>query len=793
MLLIIRWFRDMKRYHWLIITIIVVFTLFWFSVPTPLFTDPTCTVLTGRRGELLAATIASDGQYRFPMADSVPEKLSKCIVAFEDRHFYRHPGVNPLSIGRALLQNLKKGRVVSGGSTITMQVVRLSRKGRARTVFEKLVEVVKALRLEIGHSKEEILRLYASNAPFGGNVVGIDAAAWRYFGRSANSLSWAEAAALAVLPNSPSIIFPGRNQEAFLRKRNRLLRRLCSTGVIDSLTLSLAVQEPLPGEPKPLPQLAPHLLGRAISEGLNGVAVKTTIDADLQERVTDIVNYHRGNLEANSIRNIAVLVVEVETGNALAYVGNTTPDGRENGNYVDIITSPRSTGSILKPFLYGAMLNDGLILPHTLIPDIPTQIGGFTPKNYNPTFDGAVPASRALARSLNVPAVRMLNSYTVGRFHEMLNRLGLTTINRSPGNYGLSLILGGAEATLWDLAGVYSGMARTLNHYRPFQSQYNRYDYHAPRYVMSRKTRDTLLVEHSMLSAAAIYFTFEAMREVARPDELAGWRYFASTRSVAWKTGTSFGHRDAWAIGLNPGHVVAVWVGNASGEGRAGLTGVSAAAPILFDVFGLLPPSGWFSMPYDDMAKVPVCRRSGQRATSTCEPVDSVWVPQSGLETPPCPYHRLIHLDASGRYRVNDQCYPLERMLHRQWFVLPPAIEWFYRNHNPDYNVLPPFAGGCTPDSPQRPMALLYPRIANATITIPYNLDGTLGEAVFEVAHRNPNATIFWHLDEQYLGETKTFHKMTLCPRAGIHTLTLVDMDGEILVTRFRVEGRLNR
>ena len=765
---------------------------FWLSLPSPLFTDPTCTVITDEQNNLLDASIASDGQYRFPEVDSIPTKFAKCIVAFEDKHFYHHPGVNPFSFWRALVQNVKAKKIISGGSTISMQVIRLSRKGQSRTIFEKMVEVVLAIRLELSNSKKEILNLYASHAPYGGNVVGIDAASWRYFGRSPFELSWAETASLAILPNAPSMIFPGKNHSAFLKKRNRLLTKLLRAGSIDSLTYKLSIQEPLPGEPKDLPQLAPHLLTRAIIEGHSGKSLKTTINANLQIRINNIVEYHKPRLEANSIHNVAVLVIDIETGRTMAYVGNTNPDSTSTGKSVDIIKSPRSTGSILKPFLYASMLNDGLILPNTLIPDIPTQIGGYTPKNYYPTYDGAVPASRALARSLNVPAVRMLQIYGIAKFHYVLNKLGLTTITRSPENYGLSLILGGAEATLWDLAGVYSNLARTLNHYRPFQSRYNRLDIHPPTYISDTTRKQPILDDHSILGAASIFLAFEAMREVARPDELSGWKYFASTRSVAWKTGTSYGHRDAWAIGLNPNQVVAVWVGNASGEGRPDLTGVTVAAPIMFDVFGLLPPSGWFERPLDDMARIAVCSQSGQRASDICEPIDSVWIPLAGLETPPCPYHRLIHLDETGRYRVNDLCYNRDKMQHISWFVLPPAMEWFYKSKKSDYRMLPPYLKGCKPENPQKPMAMLYPRVQNAKISIPINLDGTPSHIVFEAVHRVADATIYWHLDEKYVGTTKTFHKLALRPSEGNHVLTLVDGEGETLVTSFVVEKSSN-
>ncbi len=776
-----------RRYLWLVFSIIFLLLLFWFSLPSNLLRSPHSTAVYSGNGQLLAATVAADAQYRFPPMDSIPERFTQCLVQFEDKRFYSHVGVSFAAIVRATWQNIRAKQIVSGASTITMQVVRLHRKGKPRSIFEKLIEAAIAVRLEVAYSKHQILCMYASHAPFGGNVVGLEAAAWRYYGRSAKELSWAEAAALAVLPNSPALVHPGRNQQRLMEKRNGLLKRLMEKGKIDSLTFSLSVQEPLPGEPRPIPSIAPHILTRAIADGKMGTEIRTTIDPFLQQKAMETVSRHNIRLRGNQIHNAALLVLDIETGNAIAYVGNTQGEG--DGAQVDIIRSARSTGSILKPFLYAFMLHEGSIMPRTLVADVPTQIGGFSPKNFLPDYDGAVPASRALARSLNVPAVRMLQQHGVEKFLRQLQSLGLTTINRSAENYGLSLILGGAEATLWDLAGVYASMARTLNHYWILQSQYCRTDFRPANYVQGVNLPQAgIPTDNSTLSAAAIYFTFEAMREVARPEEEAGWQFFSSTRSVAWKTGTSYGHRDAWAIGLNPRHVVAVWVGNASGEGRPNLTGISAAAPIMFDMFGALPSSSWFQQPFDDMVMIPVCRYSGHRASNICEPVDSVWIPVAGIETLACPYHQLVHLNPAQNHRVTDRCMSVNEMVTKSWFLLPPAMEWFYKSKNAHYRILPPYLAGCRPDAVPVPMALLYPRIDKSAILIPRDFDGKRGEAVFEVAHTNPTATIFWHLNKDYVGSTTAMHKMALNPPVGSHTLTLVDSDGNTLVTSFKVE-----
>jgi penicillin-binding protein 1C len=783
---ILNWFeRTIWKYRW---GFPFVF-LFLFIVYYPsgkIFHEPQSTVFLDRDGTLLGAKIASDQQWRFPERNEVPEKFSKAIIACEDRYFYYHPGFNPVSIARAIFQNVKKGRIVSGGSTLSMQVIRLARKNKKRTVGEKLIEIFNAFRLELAYSKDEILALYASHAPFGGNTIGIDAAAWRYFGIFPEDLSWAEAATLAVLPNSPALIYPGKNQGKLLAKRNRLLDRLFRSGVIDRNTCELSKAEPLPRKPYALPQLAPHLLERAVKEGQMGKRVVTTLNLAMQEKVREILLLHYPQLKANEIENAAAIVLEVNSGNVIAYVGNIPVEGgSEHGNDVDLITSPRSTGSILKPFLYTAMLNDGLILPNSLVPDIPMQIGGFIPENYTLTYDGAVPAQRALSRSLNIPAVKMLQAYGYDQFCTLLRKIGMTTLTKPADHYGLSLILGGAEAKLWDLAGIYASMARTLNHYSE-TGMYDKHDFHPPDYILKKNIRKPDLTSRtSVFDAASVFLAFKAMVEVARPDEEQQWQQFSSSSKIAWKTGTSFGNRDAWSIGVTPGYVVAVWVGNASGEGRPGLTGIGTAAPVLFDIFKTLPSASWFKTPYNEMVPVVVCRQSGFRASSICETADTLWVQKKGLRSPACPFHQIVHLDKSETWQVTSNCVSPSEMVHKSWFVLPPVQEWYFRSKNPFYKVLPPFRPGCA-SSESHSMDMIYPH-TDSRIYVPVDLDGKPGSTVFKLAHRHPRHLVYWHLDDRFIGTTVQTHQMALSPERGFHHLTLVDESGETLTIRFEI------
>jgi len=776
---------------------LVLLILYAKCLPDPLFTSPYSNILRDRNGELLSARIAEDGQWRFPPLDTVGHIFSDCITTFEDKRFAYHPGVDPIAMARAIWLNVSRGKVVSGGSTLSMQVIRLSRREQKRTFGEKLIEVILATRLEIRYTKEEILALYASHAPFGGNVVGLPAASWKYYGREPSQLSWAEMATLAVLPNAPGLIHPGRNRTALLEKRNRLLKALWEVEILDSTGYDLALLEDLPARPLPLPDVAPHLLDYMVQQHLseNEAEMQATVDRILQKRANGIVARHHAQLRLNGIHNAAALILDVNTGDALAYVGNTPCSEDNEGCRVNVIPSRRSTGSILKPFLYASMLTDGELLPHTLVADIPSYYAGYQPANYDRTYRGAVPASKALARSLNIPAVRMLQAHGIPKFHDELKRLGLTTLNRLPSDYGLSLVLGGAEASLWEVAGIYAGMARSLREFREYDARYDPHAFRAPNVQigLSRgripQQKRGSLVRQSPLSAAAIWHTFEAMVEVTRPSEDAFWENFASADRIAWKTGTSFGYRDAWAVGCTPEYVVAVWVGNADGEGRPGIVGSQAAAPIMFDLFDALGGNnGWFTPPYDELSEVALCRQSGHRASSLCPQVDSAWIPETGLRTGSCPYHQLVHLSADRRWQVHGQCYSPLEMRHEAFFVLPPTQAWYYSQQQPNYEEVPPFSPQCQGNVAERQtqMEWVYPHYG-ARIYIPVDLDGSRSETVFKVAHRQADSQLFWHLDETYLGETREIHHLALSPGVGPHVITVVDAAGNRISRQFEV------
>lgn len=761
----------------------ILLLVYYFSLPRVLFDSPYATVIESSEGELLAAKIARDGQWRFPAQDSVPEKFKKCLVYFEDEHFYHHPGFNPVAMVKVFQQNRSAGRVVRGGSTLTQQVIRLSRQNKKRTYFEKAIEIVLATRLECRHSKEKILELYAAHAPFGGNVVGLEMASWRYFGVQSYQLSWAESATLAVLPNAPSLIYPGKNQVKLLRKRNALLLKLYHEKVIDQLTYELAVKEPLPQKPYNLPQIAPHLLQR-IAKTDEGKRIKTTVAISLQNRVNQIAQQYYNQYKQNEVHNLAIMVIDIQNRNVISYVGNS-PTDKDHDKDVDIIGAPRSTGSVLKPLLFASMLDEGELLPNTLVADIPTQISGYSPQNFNLTFDGAVPAQRALSRSLNIPSVLMLQEHGVNKFYELTQKLKLRNINQHPDHYGLSLILGGAESNLWDLCRAYANMSATINYFNQSNGKYRSKEFAELNYVNDfQQDFGDDSFQQNIFGAGAIYLTYNAMKEVNRPEGDEAWKFYDSSLELAWKTGTSFGNRDAWAIGTNSRYVVGVWVGNANGEGRPELTGVDSAAPILFDVFNLLPRKKWFQPPLNDLEYAEVCKQSGHLAQDDCPKIKQL-ITRSGKKTAICPYHKLVHLDASRQFRVNSSCEDVDKIVTTKWFILPPVMEWYYKSLHIDYKTVPPYRADCQPTQ-QAVMDFIYPK-TNSKIYLTKDFNSKVQPVIVKVAHSNREAKLFWYVDNDYKGTTQTFHEMPIAAETGVHYITVADEFGNEIKRRVEI------
>lgn len=586
---------------------------------------------------------------------------------------------------------------------------------------------------------------------------------------------------LAVLPNAPGLISPDSHSRLLTAKRNRLLKKLLEMGVIDAESYQLALLEEVPPGSRPFRMSAPHLSQwLKDSYAKNGGIIRTTINAPIQQWVEDLVKQHLHYLESQGIRNGAVLVAETKSGKIRAYVGSQDFWDSNNLGQVDGVRAPRSSGSILKPFLYALSIDEGLILPQTVLKDVPTYFGAFSPSNASGTYSGMVTAKHALVHSLNVPAVRLLNRYGLHDFYSFLKTAGITTLFRTADDYGLPLILGGAEVTLWDMARLYRGLGNRGQFDDLIILSDNRKPGTAPAGQSS-----------AFISPMSCYLTLNMLSDLARPGSEYYWEQYQDQRRIAWKTGTSYGQRDAWAIGVSPQWTIAVWVGNFDGEGNANLMGSRCAGPLLFDIFNTLPASpelSWFPKPEDgEIQPVTICSETGYRAGNDCPNTIIVEAPRFMKPLKVCPYHKRLYVSGDERFQVCSLCWKNGDYHAKSFLVYPPDVAQYLRQQGQIVTMLPPHKPDCPAQSDENPLTIVYPG-QNAHLWLPRDFGGTLQKVILRAAHRLPHTTVFWYLDNSYLGETSERHELAAALTAGWHTLKVIDETGKDDLIRFYVE-----
>lgn len=749
------------------ITLLLIFLgYFIIPLPKPLFKNDYSTVILDRNSQILRVFINKSEQWHFPPNDEIkiPPKLKIAVLEYEDKYFYDHPGINPVAIIRALHQNITSGTVISGASTLTMQVARLMNP-KERTYFNKIFEIFQALKIEVKYSKDEILKLYLDHAPYGGNIVGYQAAALRYFNVIPTKLTWGQAAMLAVLPNAPGLISPISNSQNLIGKRNTLLKHLMNQGLIDKSTFELACQEEIPDHSIPLGFSAPHLARYLKISSNNATIFKTTIDKKLQDEIENIAAIHGDYLESRGIKNVSALVVETQTAKVTAYVGSDDFFDTDAKGQVDGIMAPRSSGSILKPFLYALSMDGGYILPQTLIKDVPSYYGSFSPANADFNYRGIVPASQALIQSLNVPAVRLLYQYGYEPFYYFLKEAGVSTLFRHYEDYGLSLILGGAETTLWEMAALYRGLAN----FGKFESIH----------LLAEEDIGQKF-QKNLISQGATYLTLNILNELHRPGSEAYWQKYQNQWPLAWKTGTSYGQRDGWAIGVNPQWTIAVWVGNFEGQGSANLSGSGCAGPILFEIFNYLPKDpalSWFVKPQDDLDKVDICMDTGFLASKYCPHIVSGDAPVHMKPLKICPYHRQIFVNHSENKQVCSLCWQNIDYHSIVKLIYPPDVSQYLRKNGQIVESLPPHMSSCPAFAQGNPLQIIYPQEQTA-LWIPRDFDGRLQKVNLKAAHQQKDCQVYWYLDDNYKGCSKDIHELALFLDKGWHELEVVDETG---------------
>ncbi len=612
-----------------------------FPLPVERLERPHAQFIYARDGRLLTAFASSDYFWRKPVTlDEISPDLVRCVIACEDRWFYYHPGFNPISLIDAAVANAKAGRVVRGGSTITMQIARMM-EPKSRTVDNKLIEILRSIQLECHYSKNELLEIYFNTAPYGGNIEGVGAASHFYFGKRPDRLTLSEAAILTAIPASPNLYRPDVGDNACRERRDQVLAYLHNCGIITGQEYRMAIGEEIPANRLGRPFDAPHFCQTIAAQYPDRSDIVTTIDPVTQTIAERLAREHIAVLHSRGIHNLSIVVIDNESGELLAQVGSPDFDDARHHGQINGAYALRSPGSALKPFIYALGFESGAITPATRLDDIPVSYRGYSPENYDRTYHGVVPVRDALIQSLNVPAVNLTAQIGLRRYYDLLKAGGLSSLTNEYDYYGLPLVLGSGEVSLMALSNMYASIAR------------------GGVYIPIRPLRDTSSTQPTrLLSEETCYILSTILAELHRPDLPTSWEFTADMPTVAWKTGTSFGRRDAWAIGYNPDFTVGVWAGNFSGEGSPYLVGAEAAAPLMLSLFREIAVNDepkWFKRP-SGVGIRDVCTVSGDLPGKYCRSTRRDLYIKGVSSCAVCPVHRQIMVDHQTGYMLCRAC-----------------------------------------------------------------------------------------------------------------------------------------
>lgn len=665
-----------------------VLLFFLLDLITPVDTNvPYATVLQARDSTVLHTWLAKDQQWRMKARlDEISPELKKAIVYKEDRHFYRHLGINPLAIGRAIINNLFHLRRTSGASTITIQVARML-DPKPRTYFNKCIEIFRATQLEVHYSKDEILQLYLNLVPYGSNIQGVKAASLLYFNKTPDHLSLAEITALSVIPNRPNSLVMGKDNRRIVQQRNKWLHRFEQDHLFPPKIIADALQEPLTASRHAAPNSVPQFAWRMRRSHPGMTEIHSSLGAGMQQKAEEVVATYMSELKLHNINNASVLVVNNKTHEVLVYIGSSEFADRFHYGQVDGVQALRSPGSSLKPLLYGLCFDKGLITPKTMLADIPVNIQGYTPENYDRTYRGNVTTDYALSHSLNIPAVQLLDKHGVGTFLTTLSSIGFNSIWQKRKSMGLSVILGGCGVRLDELTAMYSAFANNGKYY-PLQ------------YTAHRKTLHDTSSEKGLqvITPSSCYMLTRVLSELHRPDLPNGYDQARSIPHIAWKTGTSYGRKDAWSVGYNQHYTIGVWLGNFSGVGVPDLSGASTATPLLFQLFNAIDYDAgkdWIDAP-KELAFRLVCAETGKVPNDFCHnQVMDYYIPGVSSNEK-CDHFKEMWLSADERYSYCTSCLPPSGYKIKLLQNIPADLAAWYTAAHVSYTKLPPHNPLCT-------------------------------------------------------------------------------------------------
>ena len=772
--------RDVGRWGLRLLAVIALLaggTLVWaWNAPLPerLSLDDS-TVVEYRDGSAAHIFLSPDDRWRIRTdLDQIDPDYLEALVALEDERFWYHPGVDPLAVGRAALSNARHGRIVSGASTITMQLVRLL-EPRPRTFRSKVIEAFEALQLELHYSKRELLEQYLRFAPFGRNLEGMTAASYAYFGHPPDDLSPTEIATLLAVPQNPTDHYPAPdNADRLERARNAVADKLLAVGAVprtggdgsparDVVAARIRRADP-PTSLRDFPREIPHAAYWLKSRHPDRARIETTIDPGTQETMREFVDRYQRRSRLREIHNSAVVVVDHEAGAVRALSGNFEFFVETHGGQIPGFDIARSTGSLLKPFIYARAIDAGLAGPRHLVRDVPVRYGEYTPENYNGRYSGLVRLEEALADSLNVPFVNLLQEIGVGDFLGELRSMGVESLAEDPGHYGLSAAVGGVALTPLEAAGAFATLAR------------------GGRPIPIRLRRDDALldpIDEPVTSRGAAWLTRRTLARRDRPDFPDRKRFTGAPPTISWKTGTSAGFHDAWTAGFGPRYTIVVWMGNFDNASSPSLLGSSAAAPLFFDLIEAIddPPDALPEPPSSALTEVETCAYSGHLPNGACPRTETALLPTRSVPTERCPYHVRVDVDAETGRALSPSCRAGRDYETKTFVVWPSGVQRWMSDRGARVPEMPPYADGCAPRPAERDPRIISPPDDSELVLIP-GVPPDRQEVPLE-ADAAHGGEVSWFVDGRFVGETASRRRIWWEPTRGTHEITAMDAHGE--------------
>ena len=749
------WILESRASSFLFAFIILLLALdLFFPLPEP---KEFSKVIYAQNGSLLSAYLTKDSKWRMKTSlDEVTPDLLTAIIEKEDKWFYWHFGINPIAVTRAFFQNVSSGRRVSGASTITMQLARMLEPS-SRTYGKKFLEMLRALQLEMRYSKQEILEMYLSMLPYGGNIEGVKSASYVYFNRPPDKLSLSQSILLAVIPNDPNSFRLDKDAANAVVMRNLWIKKYTSNNTFNKRDLIDALNEPVSTSRYQVKNEAPHF-SNYLAQHFAGDNIKSSLDYQIQKTAERLLSNYVNRVKSKNVSNGSLIIIDNKSNSVVGYCGSADFNDAASSGQVNGVIALRSPGSTLKPALYTLAFDNGMLTPEMRLLDTPTDINGYEPENYDQKFNGEVTAKFALVNSLNIPAVRLLQNIGLEKFVSFLTKSGFADIEKQKRDLGLSVILGGCGIRLEQLAKLFAAFAHNGK-------------LHPLNYLDKNANDESNAIK--LFSPSASYITSQILTSNERPDFPAEFLYTTNLPKIAWKTGTSYGKRDAWAVGYNPDYTVGVWMGNFDGTGAPELSGAEMAVPLLFEIFNAIdykPRKKWFAQPKDVLER-DVCSETGLLLTENCEHYIKDYSIKRVSPKTKCNLDKKFYVDEKETIQYCPECLPNEGYKKVNYPMHSAELTLWYLKNKIVFRRPPAHNPMC-----QAKRSGDGPLILSPSADYEYFIEENSKQQILLQAASDASIKIqYWYINDQFYKSCKPGDRIFFQPQKGILNITCLD------------------